>query len=332
MSRPLRIEYENAVYHITARGNEKGYIFLGQKDFDRFLGYLGRMQERYKIITYAYCLMRNHYHLLLETPKPNLSRVMRDLNGHYTIYFNKRHKRCGHLFQGRYKAILVDKDNYLLELSRYIHLNPVRAGIISKPEDYTYSSMAEYLGKRVIPKWLRASFILRQFGNTIKEQQIAYGKFVQSDTAGLKNSLKNIYAGAILGSENFLNTIRDKFLKKADISEQVPESKKLRYAKDLNDIAGLVMEYYDINKETLARKKAKLNNGKKAFVYLVRKYTSSTLKQIRSFLDNHIAEGGISKIYTRMQEELKSQLCLREDLDKLEKRLLGDPDMYHVKT
>ncbi|MFQ6082127.1 MAG: transposase [Candidatus Aminicenantia bacterium] len=332
MTRPLRIEYENAVYHITARGNEKRDIFLNKKDHEKFLFYLALVQERYKIIVYCYVLMENHYHLLIETPHPNLSRVMRDLNGHYTIYFNKHHKRCGHLFQGRYKAILVDKDNYLLELSRYIHLNPVRAGILSKPEDYKYSSMPYYVDKGTVPPWLNVNFILEQFGDTFQKQRNAYKEFVYEGVKGISNPLKNIYAQSILGSENFIKNITDKFLRKKTISKQVPKSKKLKYGKDLNDIAKIVMEYYNIEKEMLIRRKAKFNKGKKVFVYLARRYTDSDLNRIRNFLNNSITEVAVSKLCSRTQEELKNRKDFKKEVEEIEKQLFNNVDMYHVKT
>lgn len=295
MARPLRIEYENAVYHITARGNERKDIFIDEKDHEKFLFYLGLVHDRYKIILYAYVLMNNHYHLLIETPQANLSRVMQDINGHYTIYFNQRHKRYGHLLQGRYKAILVDRDNYLLELSRYIHLNPVRAAILSKPEDYHYSSMPYYSGQEAAPPWLNVRFILEPFGDSFQKQQDAYKKFVydgiNNGISRLESPLKDAYASSILGSENFVEEIRNKFLGKRDISEQVPKSKRLKYGKELSDIAKVVMEYYNIDREILTRRKAKFNNPKKVFVYLARTYTSSDLKQITNFRNFSISSG-----------------------------------------
>ncbi|MFH1939655.1 MAG: transposase [bacterium] len=154
MTRPLRIEFKGAVYHITSRGNAKQAIFLTEKDFADFLGVLCQVVKRYHFILHAYCLMNNHYHLLIETPYGNLSRGMRQLNGLYTQRFNQRHKRVGHLLQGRYKAILVDKDNYLLTLCRYVVLNPVRAKIVKDQVmyeahlqyGYTLKDIAEYIG------------------------------------------------------------------------------------------------------------------------------------------------------------------------------------------
>src|SRR5664279_2859353 len=140
MARPLRIEYPGAFYHVTSRGNEQKDIFRSRKDREKFLGYLESAKERYGAVIHAFCLMNNHYHLLLETPSGNLSQIMRHINGAYTTYFNVKRKRAGHLFQGRYKAILVEADEYAKELSRYIHLNPVRVGIVANPEEYRWSS------------------------------------------------------------------------------------------------------------------------------------------------------------------------------------------------
>jgi putative transposase len=132
MARPLRLEFSGAVYHVTARGDRREAIFLDDQDRQRFLGLLGREIGQQNWLLYAYCLMGNHYHLLLETPEANLARGMRRLNGVYTQGFNRRYGLSGHVLQGRYKAILVDRDAYLLELSRYVVLNPVRAGLIAK--------------------------------------------------------------------------------------------------------------------------------------------------------------------------------------------------------
>ena len=145
MARPLRIEYKGAFYHITARGNERRRIFFSKADYDKFKDYLGKAQDKYGYLLHCYMLMTNHYHLLIETPNPNMSKLMHYLNGSYTGYINRRRKRSGHLFQGRYKAILVDADSYFLELSRYVHLNPVTANMVFNPEDYPYSSYSYFI-------------------------------------------------------------------------------------------------------------------------------------------------------------------------------------------
>jgi len=147
MARPLRIEYEGAYYHITARGNEKRKIYFTKSDYEKFKGYLAEAKKKYGIIIHSYVLMSNHYHLIIQTPEANLSKAMHYINGSYTTYTNIKRNRSGHLFQGRYKAILIDRDNYLLELSRYLHLNPVRAGMVNRPEEYPYSSYKTYISR-----------------------------------------------------------------------------------------------------------------------------------------------------------------------------------------
>ena len=145
MGRPLRIEYSGAWYHVTSRGNERKDVFKSRADREKFLSYLESASVRYGAVIHAFCLMSNHYHLLLETPSGNLSQIMRHINGAYTNYFNAKRKRAGHLFQGRYKAILVEADQYAKELSRYLHPNPVRAGMVDRPEAWEWSSYLSIL-------------------------------------------------------------------------------------------------------------------------------------------------------------------------------------------
>lgn len=332
MTRPLRLEFPNAVYHITARGNEKGEIFLDGEDREKFLFYLEVVQERYKALIYSFVLMGNHYHLLLETTSPNLSRLMRDLNGHYTLYFNKRHDRNGHLFQGRYKSILVDREAYLLELSRYIHLNPVRSGIAGRPQEHEYSSVHYYFGILTPPPWLNVDLILAQFGNNIAEQRRAYKKFVYDGINNPEDPLKNVHAGALLGSEAFINRIKESLLTGKQISKEVPASKELKYGLDLNGIAKMVLRYYNTDISVLSKKKIKFNRVRKAFVYFSRKYTASTLDELRRFLNNSITEGAISKLFSRTEEELKKENGLEREIEEIEEQLFSRNDMYQVKT
>jgi putative transposase len=144
MSRQLRVEYRGAFYHVTARGNERKEIFKSRQDYQRFLSCLKSATEKYLAVIHTYCIMTNHYRLLLQTPLGNLSQIMHHINASYTIYFNLKRKRSGHLLQGRYKAIVVDADSYACELSRYIHLNPVPAGMVVDPADHEWTSYHGY--------------------------------------------------------------------------------------------------------------------------------------------------------------------------------------------
>jgi putative transposase len=148
MARPLRIQYSGAFYHVTARGNEKKRIFFSNADYEKFKYYVSMAQDKYGFFLHCFVLMINHYHLVIETASANLNSVMHYINSSYTNYVNRKMERTGHLLQGRYKALLIDHDSYLLELSRYLHLNPVRAGIVQKPEDYPHSSYGSFIGIR----------------------------------------------------------------------------------------------------------------------------------------------------------------------------------------
>lgn len=206
MARPLRIEYPFAVYHITSRGNEKKDIFLDEKDKFIFLEILSNVKEKYNWICHSYCLMNNHYHLVIETPDGNLSIGMRQLNGVYTQKFNKKHHRTGHLFQGRYKAILVQKQSHLLEVCRYVVLNPVRAKIIENLDDYKWSSYRATIGLDKQPEFLYTDWILNQFDSDKKRARRFYKDFV---LAGIKNEnlYENVKGQILLGEEDFIKNL-----------------------------------------------------------------------------------------------------------------------------
>ncbi len=178
MARPLRIEFPDALYHITSRGNRREDIYLGDKDRNTFLQILSQVCDRFNWVCHSYCLMSNHYHLMIETPEGNLSQGMRQLNGVYTQSFNRNHDRVGHVFQGRYKAIVVQKESYLLELSRYIVLNPVRAGMVREAKDWRWSSYLSTVGMAAIPACLRTDWLISCFAKRKKIAMERYRRFV----------------------------------------------------------------------------------------------------------------------------------------------------------
>lgn len=200
MTRPLRIEYPGAVYHVTSRGDRREPIVLDDTDRHLFVGTLGTALVRFGAQLWAYCLMGNHYHLVLHTPAGNLSRLMRQINGVYTQAFNRRHRLAGHLFQGRFKAILVDRDSYLLEVCRYVDLNPVRAGLTQHPQDYPWSSYCALAGLAHRPDWLDAGplYGLLAPGQTPAAAAAKYAEFVaQGQGASLwdEHLQQQIYLG-----------------------------------------------------------------------------------------------------------------------------------------
>lgn len=203
MARPLRLEFAEALYHVTSRGDHREDIFLCDEDRTDWLDVLNTVCSRFNWNIHAYCQMSNHYHLLVETIDGNLSRGMRQLNGLYTQRFNQRHGLVGHLYQGRYKAILVQKESYLLELSRYVVLNPLRANMVATLEDWPWSSYPAITSQSPAHQWLDTDWLLSQFGSQRKDAIINYRQFVMAGK-GLPSALKNIKHQLVLGDDAFV--------------------------------------------------------------------------------------------------------------------------------
>ena len=207
MARPLRIEFAGGLYHVTARGNARQDIYVDDSDRQSFLDFLARACERYHWLCHAYCLMSNHYHILIETQTPSLSKGMKLINGSYTQYFNRRHQRVGHVFQGRFKGILIDRDSYLLELARYIVLNPVRARMVRSAKDWPWSSYRATAGLGETHPALTTDWVLGNFGRQRGKAQEGYRRFIQEgkNQPSPWDSLKNqIY----LGSDRFVEQMQ----------------------------------------------------------------------------------------------------------------------------
>ncbi len=207
MARPLRIEYPGALYHVTSRGDRQEPIFDDDRDRTAFLNVLGEVVSRFRWQCHAYCLMGNHYHLMIETPGGDLSKGMRQLNGVFTQWSNRRHQRSGHLFQGRYKAILVDRDTYFLELARYIVLNPVRARMVKHPRQWPWSSYGAMTGKSAAPAWLTIDVLLAEFGRSRRSARRKYQQFVE-EGMGKESIWKDLRGQIYLGDEDFVEQMR----------------------------------------------------------------------------------------------------------------------------
>lgn len=218
MARALRIEYPDAVYHVTSRGNARNRIFADDQDRENFLAVLGVVVKRYNWLCHAYCLMDNHYHLMIETPDANLSRGMRQLNGVYTQKYNWRHSKTGHIFQGRYKSILVEKENYLLELCRYVVLNPVRANMVEKAEEWKWSSYGATAGIKSVPDYLMVDWILGLFSSKKGEAQKRYRQFVR-EGIHQGSPWEELQAQVLLGKERFIDKFKDLLSDKEQVKE-----------------------------------------------------------------------------------------------------------------
>ncbi len=232
MARPLRLEFAGALYHVTARGDRREDIYESKKDRFSFLEILGNVCDECNWVCHAYCLMDNHYHLIIETPDANLSRGMRQLNGIYSQRFNRAHNRVGHCFQGRYTAIHVDKESYLLELARYVVLNPVRAEMVYKAGDWPWSSYRATIGQTKPQDWLQTEWVLAAFGESKRSAIESYKRFV-SEGKGQPSPWADLRNQVYLGGEEFVIELQnlidgDKTLTEIPISQRRPKPLSLK--------------------------------------------------------------------------------------------------------
>ncbi|MGH8657036.1 MAG: transposase [Gammaproteobacteria bacterium] len=224
MARPLRIEFTGALYHLTARGNARQDIFLDDADRHLFLSVLDRVVVRFHLVLHAYCLMNNHYHLLLETPEANLSKGLRQLNGVYSQTFNRRYGKVGHVLQGRFKAILVERDSYLLELCRYVVLTPVRAKITRKPDTYRWSSHRASAGLAPVPTFLTVDWLLSQFGKQRAAAQRKYRAFVAAGI-GQTSPWEKLQGQVLLGGPAFVERLQPG-LRERRLNKEIPRTQR----------------------------------------------------------------------------------------------------------
>ncbi len=310
MARPLRIAYPGAFYHITARGNERKNIFLNDRDREKFLSYLRSATERYEAAIHAYCLMGNHYHLLLETPAGNLTEIMRHINGAYTTYFNIKRDRSGHLLQGRYRAILVDVDEYAEELSRYIHLNPVRAGLAARPEEYLWSSYQDYTGQRKNQEWLHQEVVLGFFGKKEAAARQNYRKFVEAAIGQeIKTPLRNIMHSTFLGGQDFITWIKENHIRGDKSDGDIPALKSLKSRPPIEKI----------EKEVSGLSGVKPALKKQVSLYLCQRYSGKKLKEIGDHFG--IGESGVSQAARRVQARVEADKKFRNLVEEVGRNL-----------
>jgi putative transposase len=284
MARPLRIEFPGALYHITHRGNERKNIFIDTDDREYFLEVLSLVIERFGWLCHTYVLMHNHYHLLIETPTGNLSRGMMQLNSIYSQRFNRRHNRIGHLMQGRFKSILVEKEAYLLELSRYIVLNPIRAGFVDSPAEWKWSSYGPMVDLAPCPGFLTTDWILSQFSNEKSRAIASYKEFVQAGF-GVEFPTEGLVANVILGSELFIKRVShhlDNETRKH--IEEIPRLQRQTLSPELDEI---------IQRGMLSGK------SRDELIYLVYYDHNYTMKEIGEYFGLHYAS--VSRIIKQQQ-------------------------------
>lgn len=279
MARPLRIEYPDAWYHVMNRARKSEILFSDKEDYYLFLKLLKEITEVWNARLAAFCMMTNHYHLLMQTPDANLSRCMRHIDGLYTQYYNRKYKSDGPLFKGRYKSILVDKDSYLLELVRYIHRNPLEAGLAQDLNSYNWSSHKCYLSNAKSWEWIYKQFILDMFSQDKVEAKNKYLEFVLNE---LPEGINQIFGGkklpSIIGSDTFIDQIKKTFYDKK-IDTEIPESKLL--SPEVDRIKAAVCEEYRLQIAELDHfKRGSSNEARDMAVYLCRRLRGSKLTEI----------------------------------------------------
>lgn len=301
MARPLRIEYPYAWYHVMNRGRRGEAIFADDKDYLAFTELLKETSEMWDIRVAAYCLMPNHYHMLVQTPEANISRSMRHINGVYTQRYNSRHHCDGQLFRGRYKSILIDTDSYLLQAVRYIHRNPIRAGLTDTLDTYKWSSHKGYLS--IAPKWdwLYKTPVLAMLSQNRKNWLRYYKNWVSvEETDEVSEAINGKKWPVCLGPQAFIDTIKERYGKEK-INREVPSSREL--LPDRDRILEEVCKAYDTTaSEILRMRRGKRNNARNVAIYLTRKLRRDTLKDIgkQFHIDN---DSTVSSIMERMKKK-----------------------------
>lgn len=313
MARPPRIEFDGAWYHVMNRGAGKRDVFLDNADRRKFLSILGEVRDIWNVEIHAYSLMDNHYHLLVHTPNGNLSASLRHIGAEYTQYYNWKHKTDGPLFRGRFKSILVEKDSYFLSLVRYIHMNPVRAGLCNRPEQHSWTSHAAYIKKIVRPAWLVTDTVLKEFGSSENSGLKKFHEHVLTDApAEIIRVLEAKRRLSILGSSGFRDWVRSNLLDDTRRERRLPALRSpkriiIEPERILNYIA---TEYQTSSKELLRNQGRQGNESKSITMELLRKINGMTHAEIAGVLKSK--PQAVSKQLQRIKKKRKKDAILNE--------------------
>jgi putative transposase len=327
MARPLRIQFPGAYYHVTCRGNERRKIFIDRTDHAIFYERLTRSLEIHNVCLLSYVLMPNHFHLLITTPDANLSEFMRHLNISYTASFNRRHHRAGHLYQGRYKSFLIDADRYLLEVSRYIHLNPVRIDVLSRKSEAEKweillkddtSSLPGFLSVKKRKSFMDYGTILDHFGGDYPAGRQAYSRFVKSGVTGrLENPLDMAKGSGIVGGVDFINWVKRKFIKEDHPVREQPTVRELRKEYSPEEL----IKYFS----TLTNARDLIRRGKQSteramlmeLLYRLCRITQPEIGKLVGGIDY----SAVSQARKRFQQKLAVDSKLREKYYSIQEKL-----------
>jgi REP element-mobilizing transposase RayT len=307
-----------------SRGNGGEAIFQTDGDHRKFIEYIAKAAEKFGIIVHVYCLMPNHYHMVIETPESNLSVSIQWLNVSYACYFNARHQRHGHLFQGRFKSILIDKSEYLDVLSRYIHLNPVRANLVSKMSDYEWNSYRFFIGQVGPPVWLDVNRLLAGFGTKKNVAMARYRSYVEDvDLATLKNPTDEVLEGCILGSPVFAEWVRKSFLSDRVDESQVPQLKKLKTRPTVDLIVDKVAGSFRVKKSQILAKGQKGNMPRDVAIYFAKSLTGVSGQELGMKFGN-ISGAAITVRSGKINERMEANSKFRRKMRTIRERIVNN--------
>jgi len=316
MARPLRIEYPDAWYHVMNRGRRGEDIFSDDQDYITFTDLLRETSEIWNVRIAAYCLIPNHYHMLIQTPDANISRSMRHLNGVYTQRYNRRHRCDGQLFRGRYKSILIDTDSYLLQAVRYIHRNPLRAGLVESLDAYNWSSHRGYLSIAKRWDWLHKNYILSLLSKNRKNWLRYYRKWVSVEKDDeVSQKVSGVKWPVCLGPQSFIDRIKEKY-GSGKINKEIPSSREL--LPDKKRIIDEVCRFYGVNDTDMIKKRrGRRNEARNAAIYLTRKLRLDTFKEIceQYGIDN---DRTVRSVFVRMRKTLTEDKDLARKMEELQ--------------
>ena len=327
MARPLRIEYSGAWYHFTCRGNERNKIFKDDQDREKFLAILGESLEKYRVELHGYVLMSNHFHLLLHTPIGNLNRFAQRFNTAYTVYYNRRHKRSGHLYQGRYKAIVIESDNYLLELSRYIHLNPVKIKQIKKLElseqidylrKYRWSSNLGYGFLRHRNEFVCYGIVLSYLGGDNNRERKGYREYIEEGLVrDIASPFDNVKGQIVLGESGFIEWLYEKVMKRSK-PDEVEQRKSNELVDEISQevIIETVCKKFDVKKTDILKRRSLSCDSRMVCIDLCCKFRvcHKSLREIGRELGG-LTVGGMGQARKRLREKLQVDKELKRKYD-----------------
>ncbi len=327
MGRQLRIFMPGFAYHIVARGNERKEIFRDDGDRLYFLKLIEKAKERFGFSVLSYCLMTNHYHLLVEVSAKNMSAAMQYINGRYSCYFNHKHNRCGHLYQGRFFAGIVEHGPEIKFVTAYIHLNPARAYMVKELNTYLWSSHRQFTGAAgggiAVPE-----LVLKYFSDDRAAAVKKYEEYLAEAAKTDDNSNKaRLYDDYVLGTESFMRDIK-LLLKDKDLDKDIIKRRKLRRIYEENTIISCVADFYSVGRELLLYKKTKWNKGKSVLIYLLQKDGGKNFSEIGKLLGG-LYPGGVGRVFLRMEKRIEKEKKYRAVVDEIRKKY-GDSEVCQV--